>query len=190
MIGAFILLILIFYGAVVVAAIGLIALNAALDAAAQKVATPIEVILCVVLGCFAIYAYITTTFFIPAVVVAENRIGLSRSWALGRGNFWRIVGIMLIISFPVSLAASTISSSLAQMAMGPDMVNMQVEMNSPAEAKDVFKTVMAAFYTFGPYFIGLQVLQMIILQGLNGGAIAAAYRAVTGGDERHAKAPA
>ena len=38
-----------------------------------------------------IYAAVRLVFFLPAVVVAEEQIGLGRSWALGRGNFWRII---------------------------------------------------------------------------------------------------
>jgi hypothetical protein len=50
--------------------------------------------------CVYIYVLVRLTFLLIPVVVAENRIGLKRSWQLGRGNFWRMFAILLSILIP------------------------------------------------------------------------------------------
>lgn len=51
-----------------------------------------------------IYVMVRLTFFLPAVVVFEKRIGLQRAWALARGNFWRIFAITLGLILPLLIA--------------------------------------------------------------------------------------
>ena len=51
--------------------------------------------------CAYIYTLVRLTFFLNPITVAEQQISLKRSWALGRGNFWRIVLVMLAIVVPI-----------------------------------------------------------------------------------------
>ncbi len=51
--------------------------------------------------CAYVYALVRMTFFLNPVVVAEHQINLKRSWSLGRGNFWRIVIVLLAVLAPV-----------------------------------------------------------------------------------------
>ncbi len=53
--------------------------------------------------CVLIYVFVRLSFlFIPAAV-SEGEFGLTRSWELTRGNFWRIVAVGLAVLLPVVL---------------------------------------------------------------------------------------
>lgn len=56
-----------------------------------------------VIGIEVVYLYflIRLSYFLVPVTVAENRIGIWRSWELTKGNVWRIVGISLAILLPL-----------------------------------------------------------------------------------------
>ncbi|HEX4859742.1 MAG TPA: hypothetical protein VFV07_00805, partial [Rhizomicrobium sp.] len=59
-----------------------------------------------------LYVALRLVFLLPAVVVAEGRIDLARSWALAKGNVWRIVGLVLAVLLPVEIAAGMLSRIL------------------------------------------------------------------------------
>jgi len=48
-----------------------------------------------------LYFLIRLSSFQSAVAVAEHRFGLWRSWALSRGNFWRLFAIVMAIGIPL-----------------------------------------------------------------------------------------
>jgi hypothetical protein len=53
-----------------------------------------------VLFCALIYVMLRLTFLLTPVVIAERRIGIGRSWTLGKGNFWRMFAVLLVIFLP------------------------------------------------------------------------------------------
>jgi len=138
----------------------------------------VTVLLAIVAVCFCIYAVVRTSFLLPAVVVAENHIGIRRSWHLGRGNFWRIVGILLLIYIPVAFAVSTITSSVLQLFLGPSM-GLPTGASSPAEMQAALKAMLNGFMRAAPYYAAIQLVQLILLSGLTAGAVASAYQSVT-----------
>ncbi|MBV9541176.1 MAG: hypothetical protein JO167_07890 [Alphaproteobacteria bacterium] len=131
---------------------------------------------------FVIYAAVRTYFFIPAIVVAENHIGIRRSWHLGAGNFWRIIGIVLIMTIPLSMAAQTIMQPVLQFYMGGAAQTLPPHA-SPEEMKQFFSMIWTAIKRAGPWLLLIQLVQMGLSSGLMGGAIAQAYNLVTGGPE-------
>jgi hypothetical protein len=180
LVGAYFLLGLLFYGVAIVLALGVSGIWALLSRYSAPVAAPVAVILAIAAGLWCIYAFVRTYFFLPAIVVAENHLGLRRSWHLGYGNFWRIVGIFLVTYLPVAFAAQIVLSTVVQLAVGPIAVAAQAGAHTPADAQKMMQEVLGLLYRVGPYFVGVQVVQMILLTGLKGGAIAEAYMAVTG----------
>jgi hypothetical protein len=56
--------------------------------------------------CVLIYTSIRLTFFLAAVVVGEEKVGVGRAWALGGSNFWRIVGVMVCTVLPIAVATA------------------------------------------------------------------------------------
>ncbi|HEX4303105.1 MAG TPA: hypothetical protein VHZ78_09950 [Rhizomicrobium sp.] len=181
LIGSYLLLFLLFIGGVTL----IVGAIAAISVGLSQVSGPWQWLVTFFLGLFAvlgfIYAFVRLSFFIPAVVVAENHIGLRRSWHLGGGNFWRILGIILIVTLPLSMAVNTVTSSMLQMAMGPQMGNMAAA--TPAESQKIFMTMLHTIGQLWPYYLALQFVNFILQAGLTAGAAANAYNLVTGGSE-------
>ncbi|HJW41337.1 MAG TPA: hypothetical protein VJ476_08940 [Rhizomicrobium sp.] len=185
LVGAYFLLALLFYGMIIVLAVVVGGVWAGLNRYSAPAATPVAVTLGIAAGLWCIYAFVRTYFFVPAIVVAENHIGLRRSWHLGYGNFWRIVGIILIVSLPIGMAASTISSTMLQLAMTPGMAVQQGPMTN-AEFHKLLAELLPAARRIGPYYVLVQLLYFALLAGLSAGAVATAYKAVTGDTEAKA----
>jgi hypothetical protein len=184
LVGAYFLLGLLFYGVAIVLAAAVGGIWAALNKYVAAAATPVTVILGIIAGLWCIYALVRTYFFLPAVVVAENHLGLRRSWHLGYGNFWRIFGIFLITYLPVAFAAQIVLSTIVQLSVGPIAISAQ----TGASAQKVAQEIWPMLFKIAPYYFIVQVIQMILLTGLKGGAIAGAYKAVTGGTDAKAAA--
>ncbi len=126
---------------------------------------------------WTIYFMVRLSFFLPAVVVAEERIGIGRSWELGKGNFWRIFVVWLAIAIPVGMAASILMQAIYGNAlMGLVLANQ----GENADPTALLNGMIHIFVTYAPYLVVIQLLQLIIMSGLTNGAIAAAYRSVTG----------
>ncbi|MEJ0024581.1 MAG: hypothetical protein WDN01_01025 [Rhizomicrobium sp.] len=189
LIGSYILMLLLLCGGVMLAALAIGVVGAVLNQFAQKVQPLVlgVLIFVAVLGYF--YSVVRLSFFIPAVVVAEDHIGLRRSWHLGRGNFWRIFGISLIVSLPIQLAVSTISSTMMQIAMVPGL-DLQPGPMTDAQSQKFVADLLDALRRVGPYYALLQILYLALLSGLTTGAVANAYKAVTGDGSADTKAVA
>lgn len=124
--------------------------------------------------CFYIYTAVRLTFLLPAVVMAEHKIGLERSWELGRGNFWRMFGLYLAIFIPVAIVASVLQQIiLASPAMLDVMKMAQLHVKPDSAA------VLHAVWLIIPWYVGVMLLQHIVTYGLIAGATAKAYLALT-----------
>lgn len=146
------------------------------------------VLLLVVLGIAEvfglIYVGVRWFFFIPAVVVAEHRIGLGRSWELGGGNFWRIFVIGLLISFAVGIAANLImQATVMPLMMGA------IEQVQKAPKPENLVILIKAFLPLLPAIWGIGLLQALATMGLMAGAVGSAYKALTG-PAKEVKVPA
>jgi hypothetical protein len=53
------------------------------------------------LVCGLVYAFVRLAFLMPAVAVAERSTMFERSWELSRGNFWRMLAIILSAFLPL-----------------------------------------------------------------------------------------
>jgi hypothetical protein len=180
LIGSYLLLLLLAWGIIAAVGGGIAIVAALLGQYAQAAQTPVTVVLVIAAYLGAIYAVIRASFFIPAVVVAENHIGLRRSWHLGKGNFWRIAGVMIAVTLPLGIAVSTILQVVTVTMAGPPMM-FDGSKATPAQLHVFGVKMIALFMKAGPYFAGVEVLYMILLSGLLAGASASAYTFVTGG---------
>ncbi|MDE2133605.1 MAG: hypothetical protein KGM97_02695 [Alphaproteobacteria bacterium] len=170
----------------------LIAVLAVLFCAVWKFAVPTiphgaGIALLVVLGTIevllAIYAAVRLSFFIPAVVVAENRIGLGRAWSLGGGNFWRIIIVVLLTTIPVAVVFNIV----LQMTVMPAVMAEAMKLAPAAKsAHHVNPEQIAAFLhallPVLPVFLAVALVQRLAIIGLLSGAIGKAYNAVTAPD--------
>ena len=68
------------------------------------------------LGMFALYCKLSMA---PAALILENVgvfEGISRSWALTRGYFWRVVGIQILSFLIISLASAIVTTPISMLA--------------------------------------------------------------------------
>jgi hypothetical protein len=190
MIGAYLLLMVLVWGVLIAMTLGIGAVSFLLSKISPGVQTLGTVILTIAAFFWGIYAAVRVQFFLPAVVVAENHIGIRRSWHLGRDNFWRIVGIVILITLPVGIVVSTITQVMMQMAIGPQLLpmagwppNSAHPAMTPAELHHYFSAMFGAMRNVWPYLAVVELLYAIVLTGLSAGAVANAYNLVTGGPE-------
>ncbi len=131
-----------------------------------------------------IYMAVRLTFFLPAVVVAEERIGLGRSWELGGGNFWRIVVVVIAVFLPVAIGFAIVSSAL----IGPFFV--MPHMHAGMDFRELARQFVHQSLVLSPFAIVLIFVRRIVYLGLSNGMIANAYLAVTAGAPSTAQEPA
>jgi len=174
MIGAFILAILVII--LVVAITGGICV--AIWFAAGNIGSPmgagaVRALAVLAAVCWIIYLEVRLMFLLPAVVVAENTIGLGRSWTLGGGNFWRIIAVLIVVYLPVAIGFGMISNAL----IGP-FIPFDFLAHHPSDPHMIVDLMMQQFRVIGPLYLVLAIVERIVFWGLGNGAIATAYRHV------------
>lgn len=175
MLGASVLLTLIFVG-IIIAAIAVCAGTIAFCGSylQQPGRGLVDTVVVTTAILATIYAMIRFFFFLPAVVVAEERIGLGRAWELGRGNVLRIIVVVLAISLATQFVFGTLTSAIMPMGSFPRFGDHVVP-------QDVINWEMNMLHTTGPWLLVIWVLQSIVTAALLAGAAAFAYRKVTSG---------
>jgi hypothetical protein len=120
-----------------------------------------------------IYILVRLFFFLPSVVVAENKVGVGRAWALGKGNVWRIVAVLIVVTLPVVL----VSGVLFYVTVLSTILNeaARVHPAGPEQAAAFLK----AFLPILPVIAAIFILACIAMTGLVSGAMGRAYKAVT-----------
>jgi len=180
MILLLLLIVLFYFVAVGVAVAGTVLLKPLVPHAAWIIATVVLVIAAI---CFPIYAVVRMAFFLPAVVVAEHKIGLGRAWHLGGSNFWRIVLVFLVIVIPVGIVAGMVMNIAIMPVLGNQLMRFQ-DAPTPAEMGAFFRALLPLI----PVFLGVSVLQRIAINALMAGAIGSAYNALNPKPEENAAA--
>jgi hypothetical protein len=188
--GAFLTLLALYFGAVIVMAIvgaivgvvvGLaMAGNTAAHGDPAAAVTTTLVVVRVVMPLFylaLLYFMIRLCFLMVPVSTAEGRFGLWRSWALTKGNFWRSLGVVLGTFLPIMI----VSYALWYFAFGPalfqSMWDAQVHPQAaPAELSAQIQMLVSHAMYFAIYAIVLAPINY----GLTFGPSAFAYRAVVG----------
>lgn len=128
---------------------------------------------------------IRAVWLLAPITVAEQKISLSRAWAASRGNFWRLLLVLIAIMLPF-----WIFQRVMLFALMPDGVTMSAPADASAEVKAaVFANVMnwaanmlGAFlhYWYITYPLGL--VWAAIYLGATFGGQAFTYRALMEGE--------
>jgi hypothetical protein len=121
-----------------------------------------------------IYIAVRLFFFLPAVIVAENRIGFRRSWSLAAGNAGRAIVIVLAVVVPVWFVAGIVS----EFAIMPTLFPLITELGNqpdPAEAAAFLKALLPIL----PILAVIHLISALVITTTLLGAIGTAYRAVT-----------
>lgn len=119
-------------------------------------------------------AYIATRllFFLPAVVVAEETIGIERAWILSRGNFWRIFLVWVAVIVPVAIAFWIVSRAV----LGPLMAWPHTSMGM----REMLRMFVMQSNAFAPLVLAIEFVERLVILGVANGAVANAYLAVAG----------
>jgi len=139
----------------------------------------IRVAAIVVAACLFIYAMFRLVFFVPAVVVAEERIDLGRSWQLGGGNFWRIILTILATFIPAAIIFTILSGAIRSAMFMPLLPHF-----GDHPTPQLVWSIMT--HQGAPYIVVSIILQLVyyvIFSGLGVGMIASAYRSVVPSSE-------
>jgi hypothetical protein len=169
--GAILALFVMFYFIGVVTLAGL-----AMKSAARPLAI-VAVLAALGGGCAIFYVMVRLSFLLFPATVAENKLGLSRSWTLTRGNFWRIVAIGLATVGPLVVVVLVGEYVI----LGPGYFQLlfsAVSADAATQAKmsDMQSSMMSAHM---PAILGLSLLMAPFNAGLALGAASFAYRVVT-----------
>lgn len=132
-------------------------------------------VLIIVLYFFIIYAMVRLTFLLIPATVAENRMGLWRSWKLMGGNFWRAFLILLCIFIPLVIVEVVVMMLLHAPMVPPTDESPEAALRFITEVIDFY---IAAWYWILPIFLAIAVF----FTGLFIGAQAFAYQALAAGN--------
>jgi len=154
----------------------------------QGIAILVDVLGSLAIAGLLIYATFRLLMFLPAVVVAENRIGLARAWALGAGNFWRSFVSLLAVLLPIAVAFGVVVGLLLDGFMKDfplpsfgDNPHPGIAVALPYAFK-VMSFLAHAMAPLWPAFVALLVVYTIARSALYVGASAKAYLGVTAHD--------
>jgi len=132
----------------------------------------------VVLGfiafCAVFYVLVRLFFFLPAVIVAEGKLGIRRAWSLGGGNFWRIFFTILMIVIPVGFLAGI----ALEMTILPACMAAALTMPHHPAAADV-AAMFRSLLPLLPTILIIVLIERIAIMGLLAGAMGTAYNALT-----------
>jgi hypothetical protein len=181
--------------AIVAGAVGLglvLGILAALSAAVPVMGV---VLVLAMLGVFVaiIWAALRLTLIAP-IVVAENSLGVERSWALMRGNALRMLAVLFLTFAPLAIVAFVVSlgllgSDLPPFPSLPELTTGQgADSAATKEAAEAFAKavetwqvgLMKAMRAHWAAFCALNFFGNLISTALWASALGGAYRAIVG----------
>ncbi len=137
----------------------------------------VSLLLCIIVVVGVVYVMVRLFFFLPAVVVAENKVGVARSWNLGKGNVWRIIVVLIAVILPIELIVGMIFYATVVPTVIVEAIRQQPQ--GKAEAIAFLKSLWPVL----PVLLGAYLVAAIAISGLVLGAVGKAYKAVTAPDE-------
>jgi hypothetical protein len=117
-----------------------------------------------------IYATVRLGFLLVPATVSDGQISLTRGWILARGNFWRILGVLIAVLLPVYLI-----HLIGMVAI----VGLQLVAPLPTETAAAQQAIAARFAMIGqhmPAYLGLTLILAPFSIGLSMAASAFGYR--------------
>jgi hypothetical protein len=124
---------------------------------------------------YAILTIVRMGFLLPVTVVSESNGGLQRSHDLARGNFWRIIAILVALLAPVFFLLSVAGAVLLRATVGADYQRV-------VEEGGMNELIRRAEEAIAQNLLLWELFNMaifILAAGLIFGASAYAYRTLT-----------
>jgi hypothetical protein len=134
--------------------------------------------LAVLIGLLAlVYWIVRLSFLLVPSVVDGGEFGLTRSWQLTKGNFWRIVVVGIATLLPVTLVFG-----IAELViLGPDFAKPDLALAKDSTASfHAMAQQMRMMQTHMPVLMGLSFVISPVLYGLAFASAAFVYRALSG----------
>ncbi|MBU6156689.1 MAG: hypothetical protein KJS87_07140 [Alphaproteobacteria bacterium] len=158
---------------------------------AAVASTPAAPLVAVAAGAFVIamfWALIRLTL-IPAVIVAENNLGVERAWALSGGNALRLLAILILTYLPFAVIMVFITFTMVGLpfpdfaGLGGDSMDAKaIEQAVQAWQKSFMDTMYANWLTISILNFISSIVSAVLYAGIAGNA----YMAVAG-DQSHAE---
>jgi len=124
-----------------------------------------------------IFVMVRLSFLMIPSVVGEGGFGLTRSWELTRGNFWRIVGVALGTLLPVVIVLAVVE----ELILGPDYFALAGQMLQDIQHFPKYAEQMQAIIEHkSPLLLGVALLMAPITNGLFFTPAAFAYQMIGG----------
>jgi hypothetical protein len=141
------------------------------------------IIVALIVVAIALFIYVIARlfFFLPAVVVAEEKIGLGRSWELGKGNILRIVAVWLCIALPIWIVMSIVVGATVLPVVFSGVLQLP-----PKPTPEQLRPLLSAILRFVPVILPVGIAAGIAVRGYMAGAIGTAYKAVTAAKQESA----
>jgi hypothetical protein len=153
---------------------------------AIKAILAFDVILAFLAGyCGFIFCALRFGFLLGATTIAEDRIGLFRSWTLSHGNFWRIFLVVLAVLLPFIVVEFSTLYAAGAFPSFPPTGATPGQLRAFQDAMTAKQMAMLAgvrhyWYITYPGFAVFAVL----FYGMAVGAQSYAYRTLTGSDAK------
>lgn len=131
--------------------------------------------------CWFFYATIRLLFLMPPALVAEGGFGLARSWELGRGNFWRILVIIIACVIGPMIVISMVSQIAIMPFLGQAMMQIQqaAQNNQVLTPQQMWAIIGPPLHKMLPFWIGYEIVTLPIVLGLQTAMSAFAYKNLT-----------
>lgn len=132
--------------------------------------------------CFLFYSMVRLSFLLlPVIAADEEGFALGRAWELGKGNFWRMFLIMLVIMLPFLLLEGVMMFYLFQgVSFPPTPASPQQTAAFQAAVNAHTVAMVNGMYHYWYLAFVPAVALMVLLYGIAVGAQCFAYRALTG----------
>lgn len=127
--------------------------------------------------CAMFYVAVRLSFLIVPAALVDGEFGVSRSWELTKGNFWRIFIVGLVTLLPIAIAFG-----IAEVAiLGPNFfVPDMGSAKDPAAQVKQMAVQMRAMQAHMPLLMGLSFVISPLAYGMLFAPAAFAYRALSG----------
>lgn len=189
LVGAFLLLILLWiltYVAVllvtIVGGVGLTLAAKSIGGTGTIVTGIIGVVLLLILFCAVIYVWARGTFFVVPATISEGHISIKSGWRLARGNFWRI----FVVSFAIWLPLILLDLVFIYAVFGQEYFSLFNPLLPPEQKMAINQHIMnemvSLFTQYGYVYFPIGLLVNVFILGLFCGLSAVAYRALKEGE--------
>jgi hypothetical protein len=122
-----------------------------------------------------LYAIVRLTFLFLPSTVAEQRIGIARSWELTSGNFWRIFAIGVLVFLPLIVAVFVLGLAI----LGAGYIDFVMHhANDPQAVQQYVMQRMEIFFQAMPIILVANFFIAPVVYGLIIAPAAFAYRAL------------